>query len=152
VCSALQSKLFERQCGVVLVARDGPKQSTSVHITYSFGSGPIVSSKVGSTNKVPFTPVTTDDLNAWRHLLVQLLNALDRRPAEKEGVVSRIKRLSGTQRIPKEIAALMISVAEMRNSSEYRSKRPSGFEGEAIRNSWLAIAEWANAQGVKFDG
>jgi hypothetical protein len=122
-----------------------------VQITYSFGSGAAVTVKKAPRTTAAVASVTADDLNAWRHLLVQLLNSLDMRPLEKEGVVARIKRLSWAQRIPREIAALMISVAEMRNSSEYRSKRPSQFEGEAIRISWLAIAQWATTQGIKFE-
>lgn len=36
VCSALGSKIFERQCGITQISWDGPLQSTSVNITYSF--------------------------------------------------------------------------------------------------------------------
>lgn len=64
VCSALGSKLFERQCGVVLVVWDGPKQSTSVQITYSFGSTlPTAPSKAVSSTNVTRSVVTAKDTN-----------------------------------------------------------------------------------------
>ena len=48
---------------------------------------------------------------------------------QQEGVGARINRLSRSGRIPREIAALMRAVAEMRNASEYQGKQPLRSEG-----------------------
>jgi len=71
---------------------------------------------------------------------------------DKEGVVSKIKRLSAVQTVlPKETAALMVTVVEMRNTTEYRFKELTRAESEAARYAWLAIVEWAKAQGLEAD-
>lgn len=92
--------------------------------------------------------VTLDDLTRWRRGLIRLLDEIDGGPSTA-GVVSRIRRLSRLDRIPREVAPFMIAIAEMRNVSEYQNKRLSHAEGEAIRHAWTAVAEWARAQGIE---
>src|SRR5260221_9193494 len=113
VCSALQSKLFARQCGVVLLARDGPQQGTSVQITYSIGSDPVVGPKVGSATKASLIPVEPDrlgdsssvgtvsstQLSAYKTSLVEILDKLEGRRIRDEAPVPRIRRLGRTRRI-----------------------------------------------------
>jgi hypothetical protein len=107
--------------------------------------------KVGQKIKEP-PPVSADILNAWRRQLVRWLSKIDLHPVDKEGVVSKIKRLSTVQKaIPKETAALMVTVVEMRNTTEYRFKELTRAESEAVRHAWLAIVEWAKAQGLEVE-
>jgi len=105
----------------------------------------------GSVPQETDKAVTADELARWRRRLVRLLDALGGPQEEREGVVARINRLSRVGRIPRETAALMKVVAEMRNASEYQAKRPSRSESVAIRNSWAAVAEWASSIGIVAD-
>lgn len=102
----------------------------------------------GPVSEVTPEEVTADELAKLRRSLVRILNALDESHQEREGVVARISRLSRAGRIPRETAALMKVVAEMRNVSEYEAKRPSRSESAAIRSSWAAVLEWASSAGI----
>jgi hypothetical protein len=92
--------------------------------------------------------VTAEELGRWRRRLVRLLAALDGGGSEKQGVVARVGWLSRSGRIPREIAALMNVIAEMRNASEYQAKRCSKNESVAVRYAWMAVVEWVKATGI----
>ncbi len=117
----------------------------------SFDSIRIGGAPLSTAAQTADTEVTADELARWRRRLVRLLDALDQQQEEREGVVARISRLSRATRIPREIAALMKVVAEMRNASEYQAKRPSRSESIAIRNSWQAVVEWVSSIGIHAD-
>jgi hypothetical protein len=81
---------------------------------------------------------------------VQLLSALDQsgtRP-DNEGVAGRINRLSRNNVIPREIAAMMRTVTELRNAAEYDSKVLSPAESGAVAAAYAAIQEWAEGKGL----
>lgn len=92
--------------------------------------------------------VTADELSRWRRAILRLLDALDHHPQVEDGLAGRISRLSRSGRIPRETAALMKAVTEMRNVSEYEAKRPSKSESAAIRNAWASVVEWASSIGI----
>ena len=90
------------------------------------------------------TVVSATILADWRRYLVQLLSALDQsgtRP-DSEGVAGRIGRLSHNGIIPKQIAAMMRTVTEMRNAAEYEAKVLSPAESAAVSSAYAAIQEW----------
>jgi len=107
--------------------------------------------KPHAVSQPPENEVTADDLTRWRSALVRLLKAIDPVQEQQEGVGALINRLSRSGRIPREIAALMRAVAEMRNASEYQGKQPSRSEGAAIKNAWAAVFEWARSTGIAID-
>jgi hypothetical protein len=83
---------------------------------------------------------------------LRLLDAVDQqadRPAG-EGVAARIGRLSRLAVIPREVAACMRTITEMRNVAEYEAKTLSNAETAAVEASWLVIREWALARGIAF--
>ena len=93
--------------------------------------------------------VSLDDLSAWRRQIVAWVVALEGgRSGSTDGVAGRIGALSFAGAIPREIAALMRAVTEMRNAAEYDAKRLSKVESLAVRNAWLAITEWAAARSL----
>ena len=94
--------------------------------------------------------VSADELGRVRRSLLRLLNVVEQRTSSSEGLVGRITRLSRTGTIPREIAALMRVVAEMRNASEYQAKQLSASESLALRSSWNAITEWAAKTNIPF--
>ena len=115
VCAALKSKALQRQCAMVLIKWDGPPQGMVVHVTYSLEAAvPPVRSAQLEVSAAP--GMTVDELAQTRRNLLRLLNAIERRTPEKEGLVSRVTRLSRSGAVPREIAALMKVVAEMRNA------------------------------------
>jgi hypothetical protein len=94
--------------------------------------------------------VSADELGRVRRSLLRLLDVVGQRTSSSEGLVGRITRLSRTGTIPREIAALMKVVAEMRNASEYQAKQLSASESLALRSSWNAIREWAAKTDLPF--
>ncbi len=93
-------------------------------------------------------PVDADDLSKWRRQLLRLLDRLDGKATPNAGPMARITRLKNQNVIPRETAALMIAVTEARNAAEYGGKRPTPTEGEAVRNAWAAILDWAKTRGI----
>jgi len=89
--------------------------------------------------------LSASQVSDLRRRLVQFLARLDptvTRPPE-ESVGTRISRLSYAGLIPREIAATMRMVTEMRNATEYESKSLSNAQSAAVEASWAAIEEWA---------
>lgn len=89
--------------------------------------------------------VTATTLAGWRRSLVQLLARLEGvgSPDSMLGVAARIARLSDSGRVPREIAALMRVISEMRNATEYQAKTLSPAEAEAAAAAWRAVSKWA---------
>lgn len=92
--------------------------------------------------------ITPDDLARWRRQIIRLLNGLEGHPNQQEGLVARIRRLSRDGQVPREMAALLAMIVEMRNAVEYEEKRVSTSEGRSIQSAWEAIREWAEAQSI----
>jgi hypothetical protein len=62
-------------------------------------------------------------LATWRRTFIGFLNELEP-PAQRasgEGLGSRIQRLSHEQRIPRDVAAMMRLITDMRNLTEYEA-------------------------------
>jgi hypothetical protein len=120
-----------------------------IEVTEPMGDRASDSSNV--TAHVPRPPsqhppvVTATMLADWRRSLVQLLSRLEGARSEDStrGVAARIARLSEAGRVPREIAALMRVVSEMRNVSEYQGKALSPAEAEAVSAAWRAVSRWA---------
>jgi hypothetical protein len=87
------------------------------------------------------------DLGDLKRKLEALLDTVEsggRIPGE--GVRRRVNRLSWNGNpIPRDIAALMITITEMRNSAEHEMKVLSVAESATVRNAWQAIREWAQS-------
>ena len=95
--------------------------------------------------------VSVEELAEWRRQLFTVLDAADQggtRPAG-EGVARRIRRLSHAGVIPRQVAALMTTITEMRNAAEYEAKVLSASETAAVLSTWQAIVEWAETSGFR---
>jgi hypothetical protein len=96
--------------------------------------------------------VSADDLAHWRRVLLQMLAAIDGSVMmQDESVASRIGRLARERKIPREVAALMRTITEMRNSTEYEAKVLSLAESQAVSGAWQAINEWASRSRITVD-
>ncbi len=89
--------------------------------------------------------VTIATLSEWRRDLVQILARLEGDGGQDSyrGVATRIDSLSKAGRVPRDIAALMRVVSEMRNAAEYEAKVLTKAESDAVANARLAIVNWA---------
>ncbi len=94
--------------------------------------------------------ISASQLADWRRQLIRLLDVLDQtdKAPEREGLVERISRLQRGGTIPREIVAMMRTITEMRNATEYQSKTLSTAESSAVKAAWFAIQEWAEARGI----
>lgn len=110
---------------------------------------PPVSSSVNAGSSGAQSPGTpADDLALWRRRLLRLLDRLEEGRPGAEGPVARITVLKRSGRIPRDTAALMIALAELRNVSEHEGKEPTAAEAAVARNAWVAICEWARGQKI----
>ena len=93
--------------------------------------------------------ISVEELSTWRRTIVRWVTALEHgRSGSTDGLSHRIAALSFSGDVPREIAALMKAVTEMRNAAEYKAKVLSKVESLAVRNAWLAISEWAAVKGL----
>ena len=97
---------------------------------------------------VQVSSLSVDDLAGLRRRLTAMLNAFEPRPGgPSEGIRNRIGRLSRDGGpIPRHIAALMVTITEMRNTAEYDSTVLSASECAVVRNAWQAIQEWSRSR------
>jgi hypothetical protein len=110
------------------------------------------SSEAPSAQRATRGTVSADDLSHWRRALLQILAAVDGSTvAQRENVAFRIGRLAREGKIPREVAALMRTITEMRNTMEYEAKVLSQAESQAVSGAWQAIHEWAARTGINVD-
>jgi len=101
------------------------------------------------SSRNPVALVSADQLATWRRALIGILDELGPRVGHghDEGLAKRIYRLSYDGLIPREVAAMMRVVTEMRNMTEYQSKVLSASESAAVTSAWDAIRHWADTRG-----
>jgi hypothetical protein len=89
--------------------------------------------------------VTVSQLTEWRRKLIKCLVELEAHETRSEiqGVAERISRLQRSGVIPRETAALMRTITEMRNAAEYQDKTLSAAESRVVCAAWEALQEWA---------
>lgn len=92
--------------------------------------------------------VSADELAKWRRALIGILNQLepDTHRGSDEGLAKRIHRLSQAGLIPREVAAMMRVVTEMRNMTEYQSKVLTATESAAVTSAWAAVQHWRDGR------
>jgi hypothetical protein len=96
-------------------------------------------------------PEPAADVTKWRRSIEQALKRLDQTGGgpSNESLGARIGRVSREGAIPRSVAAMMRTIAEMRNTVEHEYKTLSYKENVAAWASWQAIQEWANQEGLQ---
>jgi len=94
--------------------------------------------------------VTVSQTTEWRRKLIKFLVELETHETRNEiqGVAERISRLQRSGVIPRETAALMRTITEMRNAAEYQDKILSLAETRVVWAAWEALQEWAAERGL----
>jgi hypothetical protein len=89
--------------------------------------------------------LTSSEVADYRRELLRLLDRIEsaRPAAASEGVAARIGRLVRENRVPRDIAAFMRTVTEVRNRTEYDGKLLTVAESAAVRAAWQVVTEWA---------
>jgi hypothetical protein len=82
-----------------------------------------------------------DELSRLGRVLGSILDRIESQ-ASTDGLVPRILRLSKAGLIPRRISALMIFVAELRNSAEHDREPFTDLQASAGRTAWSAITAW----------
>ena len=92
--------------------------------------------------------VSATELAEWRRSLIRILDAIEgsRQMAADEGVGGRISRLTRAGRIPRDVAAFMRTVTEMRNQTECEAKVLTPTESEAVTSAWRVVTDWADSR------
>jgi len=95
--------------------------------------------------------LSVDTLASLVRRLSAILNAFEPRVGgPSESIQQRIERLSQADGpIPRHIAALMVTITEMRNTAEHESTVLSASECAVVRNAWQAIQEWVRSRPGK---
>jgi len=89
--------------------------------------------------------VTQNDVANMARELNRILNAVDSEGKQfDESVFARIRRLSWSERVPRQVAALMCVIREYRNIGEHEQSGLSDADIEAITAAWKVIQKWAS--------
>jgi hypothetical protein len=94
--------------------------------------------------------ISARDLGHRRRVLLRFLDQIDDgvdRPP-KESIAARIGRLAHRGLIPRQVAACMRVITEMRNAVEYQAKTLSRAEAAAVKAVWAVIRDWAIDAGL----
>jgi hypothetical protein len=149
-CWGFRVNCNQTRIGQCAEALDSAIKRTSA-VKHSFDGGTSTVGLKGTRHVSPISSeVSADELARVRRSLLRLLDAVEHGRSSSEGLVGRATRLSRAGIIPREIAALMRVVAEMRNASEYQAKKLNANESLALRSSWSAILEWAAKANVPY--
>jgi len=92
--------------------------------------------------------ITATGLADRRRGLLRLLDQIDQDHSGREGVATRIGRLTHQNRIPREVSACMRVITEMRNVAEYQAKTLSSNETAVVEAAWQVIGDWAMDSGL----
>ena len=99
----------------------------------------------------PSAPISVDELANIRRKIIRIVDSLekqyDKEESDDNSVARRISYLSHRNYLPREVAAMMRALTEMRNVTEYDAKVPSEKEVVAIWANWDAVQEWAKKEG-----
>jgi len=89
--------------------------------------------------------VTATELADWRRAVLRILDQLDGGPERvgRKGPAGRISDLRWSEKIPPHIAAMMLTVTEMRNRTEYEALSIPVDQSAAARAAWQAVRSWA---------
>jgi hypothetical protein len=104
--------------------------------------------RVNKPRQADGPPLDHSTLASLRHKLLNILDQLDGRAVPRASPSARIAQLQAANRLPRTVAAQMRVVLEQRNVAEYENAKPTLAQAEAVRSSWIAILEWAKAQGI----
>ena len=120
-----------------------PKQ-TGRHAIWIPWSSPLFLSPPGQPKAIESgfdAEAARDELSRLGRVLGSVLDRLEAQ-VSSDGLVPRILRLSKAGLIPRRISALMIFVAEMRNSAEHDRDPFTELQASAGRTAWSAITVW----------
>ncbi|TAK23951.1 MAG: hypothetical protein EPO26_07725 [Chloroflexota bacterium] len=96
--------------------------------------------------------LSVERLGGMRRSLHRLFDQLDPDSVgSRESISARLSRLRDRRRIPRDIAALMRSVIETRNTAEYETLVMLPSQSRAVRATWQAIDEWTRGEGPRLD-
>jgi hypothetical protein len=106
------------------------------------------SASSGARTPTPRVPLSGSQLSGFRTRLVRFLESLDSQK-QQSSPAARIARLRNEDVIPRYVSPFMLTITEMRNAWEYKSKTLSLAESTAVEAAWAAIEEWARGRGLK---
>lgn len=103
-----------------------------------------------NSKKVTPAVVSTNQLAEWRRKLIRCLAEMESKAGQSDvvSVAERISRLQRGCEIPRETAAMMRIITEMRNAAEYQDKVLSVAESKMVLAAWDALMEWAESRGL----
>lgn len=94
---------------------------------------------------------TATDLAEWRRAVLRILDRLEANLPleERRSPAARIDALSRAGTIPRHVAAMMRTVTETRNFTEYEDASLSRHESDAARAAWGAVRAWAQSSASR---
>jgi hypothetical protein len=106
--------------------------------------------KISNSLTTP-APISVDELANIRRKIIRIVDSLekqyDKEESDDNSVARRISYLSRRNYLPREVAAMMRALTEMRNVTEYEAKVLSEKEVVATRANWEVVQEWAKKEG-----
>lgn len=117
--------------------------------------GPTVSDTADAKSSMDLktpAPMSVDALADIRRKIISIVGSVETQNDKEESgdnsIARRIGYLSHRNYLPREVAAMMKALTEMRNVTEYNSSKVlSEKEEAATRANWEAVQEWAKKEG-----
>ncbi|MFN8587272.1 MAG: hypothetical protein U0704_05665 [Candidatus Eisenbacteria bacterium] len=105
---------------------------------------PVAEAPVAQPKQHVAARLTIEDLSNLRRQLIGHVVKLEVAAGltSGDGIGARIGRLAREEVIPRDIAACMRVVTEVRNKAEYEARNPSPALAVAVLAAWAAIEEW----------
>jgi len=147
ICSALDAARFRDECGLTLVHRRGPRQSSSV--IWRFTLKPTLRA---ATERLAVSPRGDEarenlendrsrlELMRWR--IVEAVRALEIGHPCHSALGERLRRLMEARRIPETTGRLMFVVLGLRNRVVYRQRGLDDLDRRQLEEVWRAIERW----------
>ena len=148
VCAALDAARFQKDVGVVLLARTGPRQGSTVRWKFALSTpAPAVAARL----PLPPSPSSRGGaferqrLEALRDRIVATVRALEGPQASSEQLGEQVRRLKEAKQIPETTARLIFVVLGLRNRVVYDQRDLTDLERSQLDDTARAIERWLDA-------
>ena len=146
---SLYKQFLEEESGAVVIPNT--KAGAAVRVVSKMDRIPSGPASQANSQDATAAVVSTNQLAEWRRKLIRCLAEMESMSGRSDvvSVAERIARLQRGGDIPRETAAMMRIITEMRNAAEDQDKVLSVAESKMVLAAWDALKEWAQNRSLR---
>ncbi len=147
ICSAIDAARFRDECGLSLVKRTGPRQSSSVVWRFALESRtPAVIRSVALSSKRVDPPQSLEGdrstLEVMRWKIIEVVRTLDAGHPCRVPLGESVRRLMEAGRIPETTGRMIFVVLGLRNRVVYKQRELTNLDRSQLGDICRAIERW----------